>query len=206
MRLFLKAPFPRCDSCSSLWSILDLCLRCFRIRRILSGISAGHDVRRVFVGNFQFFVIILDAPLSPVIEVVGKFSTTKNDIRALMAILIDALFGDRNRKPIIYTITFICLLRHCRLRSLLYTIVQNSQKSRCNYWATYSSIRLFTRITHSFAFSPLLASLVHSAALICTLARSLLSLWYSERLDDGLIACFDPYFVGQNSQEYRLKY
>ena len=63
------------------------------------------------------------------------------------------------------------------------TMVDNSQKLGCKYWATRSSIRSFARTAHSFACSGLLASLTPSAALTRSLARSLRSLprsWDSE--------------------------
>ena len=65
------------------------------------------------------------------------------------------------------------------------TVVQNGHVSRRVYWATRSSVRLFTRTTYSFARFGLLASLAPSAALTRLLARSLRSLprsWESELL------------------------
>ena len=53
-------------------------------------------------------------------------------------------------------------------------MVQNNQELRCKYWATRSSICPLARIGHSFACSALIASLMHSAALIHLLARSLI--------------------------------
>ena len=56
---------------------------------------------------------------------------------------------------------------------------------RLKYWATRSSVRSFARTAHSFACSGLLALLAPSAALTCSLARSLCALprsWESELL------------------------
>ena len=66
------------------------------------------------------------------------------------------------------------------------TVVWNKQESSHKYWATHSSVCSFTRTTHSFPCSGLLALLAPSAALSCLLARSLRSLprsWDSEWLD-----------------------
>ena len=52
------------------------------------------------------------------------------------------------------------------------TVAQNNQEHRLKYWATRSSIRLFTRTTHLFACYILLASLARSVALIPLLACS----------------------------------
>merc|ERR1719334_1541732 len=52
------------------------------------------------------------------------------------------------------------------------TMVDNSQKSRCECWATRSSVRSFAHTAHLFACSGLLASLAPSAALTCSLVRS----------------------------------
>jgi len=73
------------------------------------------------------------------------------------------------------------------------TVGQINQEYRLKYWATCSSVRLFARTAHSFICSALLASLAHSAVLICSLARSLRSLppsWDSEWLDDYLFCVF----------------
>ena len=45
------------------------------------------------------------------------------------------------------------------------TVAQNSQESRCKYWATCSSIRSFARTAHLFACSAQLALLTRTAAL-----------------------------------------
>ena len=46
-----------------------------------------------------------------------------------------------------------------------FTMVDNSQEYRLQYWATRSSVHSFARTAHSFACSGLLASLAPSAAL-----------------------------------------
>ena len=61
-------------------------------------------------------------------------------------------------------------------------MVENNQESGHMHWAICSSICSFACTAHSFAYSALLASLTRSAALICSLARSLSSLWESEWL------------------------
>ena len=53
------------------------------------------------------------------------------------------------------------------------TVVWINQEYRRKYWATRSSVHSFTRTAHLFACSGLLALLAPSAALICSLARSL---------------------------------
>ena len=52
------------------------------------------------------------------------------------------------------------------------TVGQNNQEYRLKYWATHSSVYLFTSTAHSFACSALLALLARSAVL----TRSLTSL------------------------------
>ena len=52
-------------------------------------------------------------------------------------------------------------------------MVENRKEHRCTYSATLSSVRLFARTAHLFAYSGLLASLAPPAALTCLLARSL---------------------------------
>ena len=55
-----------------------------------------------------------------------------------------------------------------------FTLVQNNQKSRHKYWATSSSVCLFTRsLVHSFACSTLLALLTGSLFLSLARASSL---------------------------------
>ena len=54
------------------------------------------------------------------------------------------------------------------------TMVDNSQEYRLGYWATHLSVCSFARTAHSFASSALLASLACSAALIHSLAHSLI--------------------------------
>ena len=68
-----------------------------------------------------------------------------------------------------------------------FTMVQNSQKSRLEYWATRSSVRSFARTAHAFACSrlrtphrsrPPLRSLVRSLAhLAHSLARGKVNFW-----------------------------
>ena len=53
------------------------------------------------------------------------------------------------------------------------TVDQKSQEQGRKYWATRSSIRLFTNTTHSFACFALLTLLARSAVLNCSLAHSL---------------------------------
>ena len=53
------------------------------------------------------------------------------------------------------------------------TVVQNSHESRRKCWPTRSFIGSFARTAHSIACSALFASRTGSAALICSLARSL---------------------------------
>ena len=77
------------------------------------------------------------------------------------------------------TLSSMTLLRPRR------TVVWINQESRCKYWATRLSVRSSARTAHSFACSGLFASLTPSAALTCSLARSLRSLprsWESELL------------------------
>ena len=52
------------------------------------------------------------------------------------------------------------------------TVGQNSKELGCKYWATHSSLCSFAWTAHSFTCSALLALLVHSAALIRSLACS----------------------------------
>ena len=56
-------------------------------------------------------------------------------------------------------------------------MVKNNQESRRKYWATRSSVHLFTHKAHSFACSAVLASLMHSAALTHSQACGKLNHW-----------------------------
>ena len=62
---------------------------------------------------------------------------------------------------------FIPLLVFSSCIPFQYTMVQISQESRLQYWAT----RLFARTAHSIACSALLTLLTASSALICSLAH-----------------------------------
>ena len=75
----------------------------------------------------------------------------------------------------------------------LRTVVRNKQNSRRKYWVTRSSVRSFARTAHSFACSGLLASLMPSAALTRSLARSLRSLprsWEKWMIGWLFVLCF----------------
>ena len=57
------------------------------------------------------------------------------------------------------------------------TVGENNQESRCKYWATRSSVRLFARTTHSFACSlTSLHSLAPLHSLVCSLPHLTCSL------------------------------
>ena len=74
-----------------------------------------------------------------------------------------------------------------------FTMVDDSQEYRLQYWATCSSVRSFARTAHSFACPGLLASLVRSAALTRSLVRSLPSSWeraYSYEINTSISSRF----------------
>ena len=84
-----------------------------------------------------------------------------------------------NRENTVFSI-FLFLFTEMIQKMCGYTAGQIHREPRCKYWATSSSVRLFTRTAHTFA---LLASIARSAALlrllaplrsfVCSLAHSL---------------------------------